>query len=107
MAKIKGFQDTIEWYESNAKKYAQAIADIASLDLIDRFVQSVDQGGKVLIDFFSVDDLAHIRAMLSKEKQATEVTQPSTATVAPTAPASVNEKQKEEEDLYSINNFTL
>ncbi|MBI5457353.1 ParB/RepB/Spo0J family partition protein [Candidatus Kaiserbacteria bacterium] len=75
-------------------------------------IEKKDQGGKVLIDFFSVEDLAHIRAMLSRERAAkTDEQTPITKDVADVAvasdpkPASTQEKQ--EEDLYSINNFSL
>ena len=46
--KIKGFQDTIEWYNKNAKKYASSIKDIASYDLLDKFANAVGKGAKVL-----------------------------------------------------------
>ena len=75
-------------------------------------IEKKDQGGKVLIDFFSVDDLAHIRAMLSKERETAQTVEPSRPETAE-APAArpqtsvQDEKRKEEEDLYSINNFTL
>lgn len=80
-------------------------------------IEKKDQGGKVLIDFFSVEDLAHIRSMLSKERQAasSESTAPQSEAqvpdegtpAAPPAPQSNTERRKEEEDLYSINNFSL
>lgn len=83
-------------------------------------IEKKDQGGKVLIDFFSVEDLAHIRAMLSKRltAQTGEATPkgagqaPLAAGVAgveaaPDAIAAKNREEKEQEDLYSINNFSL
>ena len=80
-------------------------------------IEKKDQGGKVLIDFFSVDDLAHIRSMFSKEREVPQsvdmstqsevpASNPEIVTPAPDVP-STSEKRKEEEDLYSINNFTL
>ena len=80
-------------------------------------IEKKDQGGKVLIDFFSVEDLANIRSMLSKERQVAQVieTQPQAemqasnpdVAAAPSPAPSAAGKSKEEEDLYSINNFTL
>src|SRR3989338_8298419 len=75
-------------------------------------IERKDQGGKVLIDFFSVDDLAHIRSMLSKERQPVQAAElpkaetPDASTTLPQHPVE-DGKRKEEEDLYSINNFTL
>ncbi|MFZ2887283.1 MAG: ParB/RepB/Spo0J family partition protein [Minisyncoccia bacterium] len=46
-------------------------------------------GGKVLIEFFSVDDLAHIRNVIS-QKEAAKVAQ-AVASVAPAAPAAIIE----------------
>jgi ubiquinone/menaquinone biosynthesis C-methylase UbiE len=46
--KIKGFQDTIDWYNKNAESYASNIENIPSLDLLNKFVGTVDKDGKVL-----------------------------------------------------------
>ena len=75
-------------------------------------IEKKDQGGKVLIDFFSADDLAHIRSMLSKERQsvqAVELPKVETSDASAALPQTPVEdgKRKEEEDLYSINNFSL
>lgn len=80
-------------------------------------IEKKDQGGKVLIDFFSVDDLAHIRSLLSKERQGAQAPEamPQSAEVlgaeATTRPEdreqTSREQKREEEDLYSINNFNL
>ena len=80
-------------------------------------IEKKDQGGKVLIDFFSVEDLAHIRSIISRERvaqsdvspQPGEVTNPeSGASTTGTAPSNnPSNQKKEEEDLYSINNFSL
>lgn len=77
-------------------------------------IEKKDQGGKVLIDFFSVEDLAHIRTMLSRERQSAQPSTPlpqSTEALSTAAPpenvVAANEQKKEEEDLYSINNFSL
>ena len=75
-------------------------------------IEKKDQGGKVLIDFFSVEDLAHIRSMLSKERQPVQAVElpkvetPDASAALPQTPAE-DGKRKEGEDLYSINNFTL
>jgi ParB family chromosome partitioning protein len=89
-------------------------------------IEKKDQsgGGKVLIDFFSVDDLAHIRHMLSKldAQQSAMNENPEMRASAPEAqmpanlsdePANVEESapvqppQDQSDDLYSISNFTV
>jgi len=45
---IKGFRDTIEWYNQNASKYAVAVAGKASLDQVDDFVEVLFAGARVL-----------------------------------------------------------
>jgi ParB family chromosome partitioning protein len=77
-------------------------------------IEKKDQGGKVLIDFFSVDDLAHIRAMISHEHKSPEsrpvVAQENAVADSPgqTPPESPTPLAKtEEDDLYSINNFSV
>ncbi|MEY4747782.1 MAG: chromosome partitioning protein ParB, chromosome partitioning protein ParB family [Candidatus Parcubacteria bacterium] len=72
-------------------------------------------GGKVLIDFFSADDLANIRAALSKESMA--AAHPTAAPALASPPAldtpeapsspSTGEEKKAEDDLYSISNFSV
>ena len=68
-------------------------------------------GGKVLIDFFSVEDLAHIRAMLSSMRAGGDL-QPDVITDAAEHPSSdpMQEPKKENgpsDDLYSISGFTV
>lgn len=46
--KIKGFQDTIEWYNQNAKQYAKATMQTASLDEIDQFTNLLPKEARVL-----------------------------------------------------------
>jgi len=41
-------QDTIEWYNQNADKYASAVQDYVSLDEIDHFKSLLFDGAKVL-----------------------------------------------------------
>ena len=80
-------------------------------------IEKKNQGGKVLIDFFSVDDLAHIRSVLSRERavassvvtsDATEasVAVPDQAPSQSAAPIAA-EKEDSDTDLYSINNFSV
>lgn len=78
-------------------------------------IEKKEQGGKVLIEFFSVDDLAHIRDVLSRAERALPLAPPgepsekseemsrekdTTQPVPPAKPAS-------EDDLYSIRNFSV
>jgi len=72
-------------------------------------IEKKDQGGKVLIDFFSVDDLAHIRSMFNREEPVR-----AQAPAAEHADAEVSEEPsapspdaQQEDDLYSISNFSL
>ena len=46
--KIKGFRDTIEWYNKNAKQYAQATSQTASIEQIDQFAKLLPKEAKVL-----------------------------------------------------------
>lgn len=48
MSKIKGFSDTIEWYEANAVCYAKNIQDFPHLDMLEDFVRVVGLGKQVL-----------------------------------------------------------
>lgn len=84
-------------------------------------IEKKDQGGKVMIDFFSVDDLAHIRSMISRGRN--EEPTPPLPGPAETPPVageelpvvSVEENtaapaggpKEKDEDLYSIRNFTI
>ena len=45
--KIKGFHDTIGWYNKNASKYAQSIKNIPSVGL-DEFIKEIPKDSKVL-----------------------------------------------------------
>jgi ParB family transcriptional regulator, chromosome partitioning protein len=78
-------------------------------------IEKKEQGGKVLIDFFSVDDLVHIREVFTRQHHAradanenavsagnSEVVVEVEAQSTP-APA----QQEEEDGLYSIKNFTV
>lgn len=82
-------------------------------------IEKKEQGGKVLIDFFSVEDLAQIRAMLAQaagmEAPAKKDVAPATEEAASVAqePADVPESHEmtpadeSQDDLYSIKNFTV
>jgi len=80
-------------------------------------IEKKDQGGKVLIDFFSVDDLAHIRSVFAQQEQAKAVV-PNEENPVPeegkesseTPETPVTSEQKEptqEDDLYSIKGFSV
>jgi ParB family chromosome partitioning protein len=70
-------------------------------------IEKKDQsgGGKVLIEFFSVDDLAHIRDMITRIQDAVQ----STETKPPVSEAQTNEGAPDgsSDDLYSISNFSV
>ncbi len=92
-------------------------------------IEKKDQGGKVLIDFFSVDDLAHIREIFSRTRMSDEraLSEPglghtqrdSTTTPLPEAsseqpeavlesrPMPSDAQEPPEDELYSIRNFTV
>lgn len=90
-------------------------------------IEKKNEGGKVLIDFFSVDDLAHIRKVFSQQKDsaisedvisedaevsATQVSQKSSGEGSEEMPSSteqdeVSRKDGAEGDLYSIKNFSV
>ena len=95
-------------------------------------IEKKDQGGKVLIDFFSVDDLVHIREVFSRQNEkvaqvATEVAhEPVSASPLPSVDGSekldspgspvqeipkpdvtASARSENEDDLYSIKNFTV
>ena len=75
-------------------------------------IEKKDNGGKVTIDFFSVDDLAHIRNVISQRVSQSQPSAPITADGnvvlednAPHAAESVS--PNEDNDLYSIKNFSV
>ncbi len=82
-------------------------------------IERKEQGGKVLIDFFSVDDLAHIRAVFSQQQAVHHAPPPAPTTpeamvsqaindvADPPAPEITPEQKKEDDDLYSIKNFSV
>ena len=79
-------------------------------------IERKDQGGKVLIDFFSVDDLAHIRSVFSNSRSGVSapasvespvVENVSQAKKPDEAPAPKAATSEQEQDLYSTSNFTV
>ena len=73
-------------------------------------IERKEQGGKVLIDFFSVDDLAHIRAVLSRsEVKSVSIQEASPSeTISEMGTVSIQEEsQNEAADLYSTKNFSV
>jgi ubiquinone/menaquinone biosynthesis C-methylase UbiE len=46
--KVKGFKDTIAWYDKNASSYAKAIGDLAPLNYINKFSKLLSKNGRVL-----------------------------------------------------------
>ncbi len=77
-------------------------------------IEKKDQGGKVLIDFFSVDDLANIRSILSRpaaqtSSLASAVPPPPDAPETPLPESEPQKAQQQgpENDLYSISNFSV
>ena len=80
-------------------------------------IERKDQGGggRVLIEFFSADDLVAIKQVLAREREAIAsaapapaVTEAEVAAVADAVEAApVAPKEEESDDLYSISNFTV
>lgn len=76
-------------------------------------IEKKEQGGKVLIDFFSVDDLAHIRDIFSRTPQSVRPAITNTPSIDVPAPAPLAESQPvavdeaPEDDLYSVSNFSV
>ncbi len=70
-------------------------------------IEKKEQGGKLLIDFFSADDLAQIRKLIASAQN------PAPAPASAEAPAAAAEgpapaqQNAPEEDLYSIRNFSV
>jgi hypothetical protein len=78
-------------------------------------IDQKEQGGKIVIDFFSPDDLRMIFDMIEKgQVPGAVLSQSSVATspimsASPTADAPIDDsnKQDSDEDLYSIKNFSI
>lgn len=63
-------------------------------------IEKKENGGKVLIEFFSPEDLAQIRQMLARRREGE-------AAAAPAEGAEEGSQERDEGDLYAISNFTL
>jgi ParB family chromosome partitioning protein len=79
-------------------------------------IEKKDTGGKVLIDFFSPEDLTALCLALTKQQAAAAPAQPEEVPVVQPevvaqpetqAAAPAPQKEKESEDLYSLKDFTL
>jgi ParB family chromosome partitioning protein len=78
-------------------------------------IEKKDTGGKVMIDFFSPEDLTALCLALTKQQAAAVATPEVAVTPAETAPApevpaaptAEAQKEKESDDLYSLKDFTL
>jgi len=46
--KIKGFKNTIDWYDKNAEQYSKAIQNLSSPEQIDEFTKLLSKNAKVL-----------------------------------------------------------
>ena len=67
-------------------------------------IEKKEQGGKVLIDFFSAEDLTTLIAVLAERKEEAQKTVPQEEAV-PSDPDAV--LKDDDEDLYSVKNFTV
>lgn len=73
-------------------------------------IEKKEQGGKVLIDFFSVDDLAAIRNILAQEHKKETATDTSLSDSQPeeeSKPMQEQTRNQPEDDLYSVKGFTV
>ncbi|RJR12582.1 ParB/RepB/Spo0J family partition protein [Candidatus Parcubacteria bacterium] len=72
-------------------------------------IEKKEQGGKVLIDFFSVDDLANIRNVLAREYKKEIEAQQAPLGSEPVEKEVQPEQQppQPEDDLYSVKGFTV
>src|SRR3984957_5886055 len=78
-------------------------------------IEKKDNGGKVLIDFYSVEDLAHIRDMISRIQNVVAGTSVGATTIPAEASSETPEQpsdivpppQDQSDDLYSISNFSV
>ena len=72
-------------------------------------IERKEQGGKLLIDFFSAEDLANIRRLLGHVDAVKTPEQPAVADTSVTPEVAQEEKRlkESEDDLYSISNFSV
>jgi len=69
-------------------------------------IEKKEQGGKLLIDFFSADDLANIRKLLARI-QSGPMENADEPAATPEAVQEEKRLQESEDDLYSISNFSV
>jgi ParB family chromosome partitioning protein len=71
-------------------------------------IERKEKGGKMIVEFFSVEDLDHIRALINRKEEPTTLT-PAEAMQEATPPEIAAEMPPEEpqDDLYSARNFTV
>jgi ParB family chromosome partitioning protein len=74
-------------------------------------IEKKENGGKVMIDFYSVEDLAHIRDMIARIQDAVVLSSPAPLTDAvperPAADEAPAAPEDQSDDLYSISNFSV
>ncbi|HWP61296.1 MAG TPA: ParB/RepB/Spo0J family partition protein [Candidatus Paceibacterota bacterium] len=70
-------------------------------------IEKKEQGGKVLIEFFSVDDLAHIRAMIGMGEEHKRTPAPHAPAAEEAAMPTADVEATSDDDLYSISNFSV
>ena len=72
-------------------------------------IEKKDKGGKMVIEFFSPEDLENIRALLHGKSAAVQPAEPEMPAEEAMQEAPVVTKEAEEasDDLYSVKNFTL
>jgi hypothetical protein len=69
-------------------------------------IENRPQGGRILIEFFSPEDLSNIVATLAQKEESVEVLPAVTDNVT-AQPASEPVSEKTEEELYSVKNFSV
>lgn len=71
-------------------------------------IQRTENGGKIMIDFFSNDDLQAILAIVNNKSVSVQTSAPVVETAENLDDRSAEEKEKEDnEDIYSVDNFTV
>lgn len=120
-------QDRVRSYHKKTPEMAQLEKKLTETLGTRVIIEALAEGGRLVIDFFSPDDLSNLAAALTHEEEeskaipqsaSTEVPAPNTSQIAPlpifpnttqltdpVAPAAPEEAP--EDDLYSISNFTV
>jgi ParB family chromosome partitioning protein len=68
-------------------------------------IQNSPKGGRLIVEFFSDEDLSHIIAALAEKHEEEEAPEPSTEVTD--VPASEEPPPSTDENLYSVKNFTV